>query len=125
MIVVADYHVIQTLATNASDHALHVAILPRTPWCHTDLLDAHSIDSRYEGLAVNSIAVSNHKPGSAPFRKCFDDLLCGPNRRQMLRDVEVDDASTIVRHDDEDIEDSQANCCDRVVFKNSISLKRW
>jgi hypothetical protein len=31
----------------------------------------------------------------------------------MLRDVEVDDAATIVRHDDEDIKDSQANCCDR------------
>ena len=58
---------------------------------------------------MDSVAVSNHKSPSAAFRKRFDDLLCGPNRRGMLRDIEVDDAATIVRQDDEDIEDSQTN----------------
>ena len=68
------------------------------------LLDAHSFDSRCEGIAVDSVTVPNHKPGSAVFRKCFDDLLCGPSRRGMLRDIKVDDAASIVRQDNEDIQ---------------------
>src|SRR5215468_4551178 len=109
MVVIEDDHMIQALATNASDHALDIGILPRTPWCNVNLFDAHSFDSQCEGIAVDSVAVPNHKPGSAVFRKCFDDLLCGPNRCRMLRDIEVDDAASIVRQDNEDIEDLQAN----------------
>src|SRR5215831_12716928 len=85
MVVIEDDHMIQTLATNASDHPLHVAILPRTPWRYADLLDAHSYDSRCEAFAVDSVAVLNHKSRSAVFRKPFDDLLCCPTRRGMLR----------------------------------------
>src|SRR5215468_4404956 len=112
MVVIEDDHMIQALATNASDHPLDVAVLPRTPRCDENFVSAHSFNSRPEGFTVDSVAVSNHKPGSAVFRKCFDNLLCRPNRRGMLRDIEVDDASTIVRQDNEDIEDSQANCSD-------------
>ena len=103
---------IQALATNASDHTFRVAILPRTPWCNANCLDAHSFNSRPEEFAIDSVAVSNHKPRSAVFRKCFNDLLCSPNRRWMLRDSEVDDSATIVRQDNEDIQDSQTNRCD-------------
>ena len=105
-------HVVQAFSANTSDHPFRIAILPRTPWCYTDFSDAHSFNSRPEGFAVDSVPVSNHKPGSAVFRKCFDDLLCRPNRRGMLRDIEVDDTATIMRHDDEHIEDSQTNRCD-------------
>ena len=112
MVVVEDDHMIQALVTNASDHPLDIAILPRTPWCNENLFDAHSFDPGCEGVAVDSVAVPNHKPGSAVFRKCFDDLLCGPNRRRMLRNIEVDDAAAIVRQDNEDIDDLQANRCD-------------
>ena len=70
MIVIKDDHMIQALATNASDHPLDIAILPRTPWCNVNFFDAHSFDSRCEGIAVDSVAVPNHKPGSAVFRKC-------------------------------------------------------
>jgi hypothetical protein len=45
--------------------------------------------------------------GAAVFRKCFDDLLCGPNRRWMLCDIEVDDTATIVGQDNEHIEDTR------------------
>src|SRR5215831_19095238 len=92
MVVIEDDHMIQTLATNASDHPLHVAILPRTPWRYADLLDAHGFDSRPERFAVDSVPISNHKTRSAVFGKCFDDLLCSPNRCRMLGDMEMDDA---------------------------------
>ena len=91
VVVIDDDQMIQALATNASDHAFHVAILPRTPWCCAHLLDAHSFDSRSERFAVDSGMVSNHKTRRAVFRKGFDHLLSGPNRCRMLRDVEVDD----------------------------------
>jgi hypothetical protein len=32
-----------------------------------NFFDAHSFDSRCEGIAVDSVAVPNHKPGSAVF----------------------------------------------------------
>ena len=112
MVVIDDDHMIQAFATNAHNHPLHVAILPRTPWRNTNFLDAHSFDSRSEGFAVDSVTASNHKPGNTVFRKCFDDLLCRPNGRWMVRDIEVDDTATIVLQDDEDIEDSQTNRCD-------------
>ena len=97
MVVIEDDHMIQTLATNASDHPLHVAILPRTPWRDADFLDVHSFDSCPEGFSVDSVTVSHHKPRNRVFRKCFDDLLSSPNRRGMLGHVELDDAATIVR----------------------------
>jgi len=101
LVVIDHNHMIEALATNASDDAFHVAILPRTPWCNANFFDAHSFNPRPEEFAIDSVAVSNHKPRGAVFRKCFDDLLCSPNRRWMLRDIEVDDAATIVRQDDE------------------------
>src|SRR5262249_16883027 len=48
MAVIQDDHMIQTLATNGSDHTFHVAVLPRTPWCNANLLDVHSFNSRCE-----------------------------------------------------------------------------
>ena len=49
--------------------------------------------------------------------------------RGMLRDIEVDDAATIVRQDDEDIEDSQTNRrdCEEIngyQLSNMIAKKR-
>ena len=95
--VIENDHMIQAIATNASDQPLHVAIQPGTAWCYLDLFDVHSFDSRPEGFTVDSVAISNHKPGSRVFRKCFDDLLCRPGRRRMLSDIKVNDAATIVR----------------------------
>ena len=96
MVVIDNDHMIQAFATYAPNHPLHVAILPRTPWRNANFLDAHSFDSRSEGFAVDSVAVSNHKPRNTVIRKCFDDLLCHPNGRWMLRDIEVDDTDAAV-----------------------------
>src|SRR5262245_38313741 len=90
MVFVDNDHMIQTLATNASDYPLHEAILPGAHRCGTNLLGTHSFHSGPEGFAVDSVAVSNDITRSSVFRKCFDDLLCGPNSRRMFRDIEVD-----------------------------------
>src|SRR5262245_45696585 len=108
MFIVDDDHMIEALSSDASDHALHIAVLPRTLGCDTNLLNTHSLDPRPERFAVDSVAVSNHKPRSSVFRKCFDDLLCSPNGRWMRRDIEVENSATIVCQDDEDIQYSQS-----------------
>src|SRR5215813_9413854 len=102
-------HMVQAFSANTSDNPFRVAVLPRTPWCNENFFDTHSFDSRCEGIAVDSVAVPNHKPGSAVFRKCFDDLLCGPNRRGMLRDIEMQDTSTIMRKNNKDVQHPQLN----------------
>src|SRR5205085_1037204 len=93
----------------SADQPLHVTVLPRTSRCNQNLLNVHSFNSRPERFAVYSVAISNEIPRSSVFRKCFDDLLCCPNRRWMLGDVEVEDTATIVRQDNEDIQHSQLN----------------
>ena len=122
MVVIEDDHMVQTFTTNASDQSLHVAVLPRTPWCNANLLDAHSVDSRSEESAIDSITVSNHKPRSAVFRKCLDDLLCSPGRRRVLCHIEVKDAATIVRQNDKDIQHSEPNCRDCKEDRKSTRL---
>jgi len=103
VIIVDDDHMIQAVATNASNHPLHVAILPGTSGCNANLLDAHSFNPCPEGFSEDSVAVPNHISRRAVFRKRFDELLCCPNSHRMLSDIEVEDTATIVRQDDEDI----------------------
>src|SRR5215472_15468711 len=55
MVVIENDHMIQALATNASDHPLDIAILPRAPWCNLNFFDARSFDSRCEGIDADSV----------------------------------------------------------------------
>ena len=116
MLVVDDDHVIQAFAPDTADHPLHVAILSGTPGCNPHVLDSHSLNSCREMLAVDSIAIANHIAWSAVFRERFNDLLCGPEGRGMVCDIEMEDAATVVRQDDQDIQHTQLNCrnCEEV-----------
>src|SRR5215831_21182046 len=95
MPVVYDDDMIEALTSNATDHALHVAILPRAFRCNPYLFNAHPFNSRSEMLAVDSVAVPNHVPRCDIFRKRLDNLLCCPYRGGMLRDIEMEDTSPI------------------------------
>ena len=57
-------------------------------------------------LAVDAIAVSKQKARSVLERKRFDDLLSSPLGSRVCRHVEVDDATTIMPHDQKDGENS-------------------
>ena len=91
-------HVIQALATDATDQPLDIAILPRTSRCNQNLLDVDAFNSCPERFAVDSVAISNQIPRNSVFWKCFNVLLRCPNSHWMLGDIEVEDAATIVRH---------------------------
>ena len=129
MFVIDDDHVIQALAPDAADHAFHVAILPGTSGCSPNLLDAHSLNSCPEMLAVDSIAISNHIPRSGVLWKCLNDLLRGPNCRGMFSDIEMHHAAPLMREDNEDIQHVQLNRrhskeIDRYQLPHMISKER-
>ena len=55
--LVDDDDVVETLATNGTDHALDVGILPRTRLCGEDFLDAHACDSSSEAIPIDGVPI--------------------------------------------------------------------
>jgi hypothetical protein len=52
-----DDDVIETVATNRSDHAFDVRVLPRTRWRRDDVTDAHAGDSTSEEVAIDRVSI--------------------------------------------------------------------
>ena len=96
-----DDHVIETFATNGSDHALDVGILPRTRRCRDHFPDAQAGDSTTEDVAIDGVPIPEEPSGGGLLRKCLDDLLGRPRRRGMLRDAEIDDTPTVMGQQNE------------------------
>jgi len=63
MPVVEDDHVVQTLAANGADHALHIGILPRTKRTRYDLGDAEAGDPPTHLFVVDAVPVSQQPSG--------------------------------------------------------------
>lgn len=58
MALVEDHDGIQALATNRTDHALDVSVMPRRAWCRDDLSDSHRRYPLAENRAVGGVAVA-------------------------------------------------------------------
>src|SRR3990172_1117306 len=93
---------IQTFSADRADHALNVSTLPRRPPSTEDFFDPHHFELFWNLLSVNPVPISQKVFRRAVERKSFDDLLRGPLCRRMSRNIEVDDASAIMREHDED-----------------------
>lgn len=65
-----DDHMVQTLAPNGTDHALHVAPLPRRSRRREYFLNLHVLYLPSEGFAENLIAVAEQKARDLIKRKC-------------------------------------------------------
>jgi len=113
MPIIHDDDVVQALAANGSDDSLHETILPRTPRRGQNLPDAHSLNSRREAVTVDSIAISNQIPWRTVVRKRFNNLLHSPYGSGVFGDIEVQDATTVVCKNHEDIQHAELNCRDR------------
>jgi hypothetical protein len=99
--------VIEQIAPTTLDPALCYAILPGTfergpHWAYFQGSDGcRNLNS------VLTITVEDQEPKSRLKRKRFPQLLDDPTARRMLRDVEVQDASTIMTNDKEAIEHAE------------------
>ena len=58
MLLVEDYHMIETLPSDASNEALDVRILPWTLRCDHNFFDTHVLDALPKGHAVDTVAVT-------------------------------------------------------------------
>ena len=89
--------VIEALASKGADHALNVRILPRRTRCRQHFFDAHLLHGPLKIGSVNRITVSDSKARRGVPRPRLAELLSGPRRGRMRRDIHVDDAASVVR----------------------------
>ncbi len=93
---------IKTFPSDGTYYPLHIRILPGRFSGDDDLLDSHSPHPLSEITSIDGIPISNQifRNASIP-REGFDDLLRGPFRGRVRRDVEVDNPPSIVGQDKE------------------------
>jgi len=97
---------IEALTPDRTDDALHVCVLPRRARCGTHGLDVHPGDSGRE-IDKDRIAIVEEVPRGLVLREGVANLLGCPSRRGMLSDRDVDEASSVVRDDDQHEEQSE------------------
>ena len=126
---------VEALATDRSDNSLDVRRMPWRAVRSQYLLDAHVLDPCLEERSVDGVPISKQEPRNLVERKRLDDLLSGPTRSWMSRDVEVDDDPALVTQHDKGEE--YAKCSGRngeevnrddvpnVVVQESPPRLRW
>jgi hypothetical protein len=110
MRLVQSDHVIQALSADRADQAFDVRILPGTRRGGDDFSDAHARQSPLEDVTVDGVPISMQPAGRGAVRECVDHLLRGPRSGRMLRDIEVHDASAVMRQHDRDEQHSAREC---------------
>src|SRR5215467_5020002 len=103
---------VQTFTANRTDDAFDVSSLPRRPRSAENCFDIHCRDLVAELLAIDSISISEQILRCALEWKGFEHLLRRPFSRWMSCDVEVHDASSVVREDNKNEKDFEPNGVD-------------
>src|SRR5215471_6285709 len=98
---------VQAFSANASDHPFRIAVLPRTPSRYRNLPDTDSINSRGEVVSVDPITIAHQVARHSVVGKCLHELLCRPRGSRVFRDIEMQNTSTIMREDDENVQHTE------------------
>src|SRR5215467_8927759 len=104
---VDDDHVVQTFSANTPDNPFRIAVLPRTPCRYRHLSDTQTVHSCSENMPKDPITISYQVSRTSVVRKRFHDLSSSPIGGWVFRNIEMQNAATIMRRDDEDIQDSK------------------
>src|SRR5215831_12365309 len=99
--------VVQAFSANASDHPFRIAVLPRTPGRYRNLPDTYSINSRGEVVSVDSITIAHQVARHSVVGKCLHELLCRSRGSRVFRDIEMQNTSTVMRKDNENVQHSE------------------
>jgi hypothetical protein len=89
--------VVKALAPQGADHAFHERILPRRTGRRRHVFDAHRQRSVSKVQSVERVAIPYDESRRGVPRPRLAELLRGPRRRRVRRDVHVDDAPSVVR----------------------------
>jgi hypothetical protein len=101
--------VIQTLPAYGTDDSFAIRILPRRPRCNQDLFDAHVLDSLFEVVTVDAVAIADEKPRCLFVRESLGDLLGGPFGVGIRGNVEVDDLPPVMPEYNEDVQNPKGH----------------
>jgi hypothetical protein len=100
--------VVQAFAPYRSHKSFGIGVLPRRPWCCRHLVDTHRLDPLAEVLSIDSIPISDQIARSRVPGESLNDLLGGPLRAGVGRDIEVDVAPPMMCQNDKDRQHSKA-----------------
>ena len=90
-----DDHIIETLATNGSNHSLDIGSLPRRARCRQDYANAHVSHLLSEVIAKDLIAVAEQVPRKLVKGKGLAQLLSRPLRGWVGGHIEVQNATSV------------------------------
>src|SRR4030095_17258355 len=109
-------HVIQALATYASNPPLGVLILPWTLCSSPHFLTAHALSSSLKVFTIDAVAISEKIAWRLILRKRIDYLLGGPSCRRMFGGIEVNHPPSFMRQHNEHKQHVQSGCrhCEEV-----------
>ena len=92
---------IETLSPQGPDQALDEGILPGTARRGHHFLGAKTLQQTTEVGSVAAVAIAQEIRRRGVVGKGFPDLLSCPRRGRMVGDIDMNDATAIVREDDE------------------------
>ena len=98
---VQDDDMVEALSPDRSDQTFIKRILPRRGGGRDDFLDAHRLDTPDELSTEDTVTVTKQIARCGIVGKGVTHLLGGPPSRRRGRDVEVQDATPVVGHDEE------------------------
>jgi len=101
-------HMIEALAPNGTNHPLHIGSLPRGSGRRQHFLNAHVSHLSSELSAEDSIAVAEQVARESVEGKCLPQLLSRPLCSRVGGDIEVKNATTIMRQYQKHVKDLKA-----------------
>jgi len=105
MVLTQHDHMIRTLAPDRSDNPFNERILPWTPQCGDDFLDAHAFHAIPKGFPVDPIPIPHQILRGRVPREGFHNLLGRPFRRRIRGHIEMHDSPPVVAEDYQDEQD--------------------
>src|SRR5215472_2371518 len=87
---------IEALASNGSNHSLHIGSLPRRAWCREDFANAHISHMFSEVIAKDPIAVPQQVTRELVKGKGLPQLLSRPLRGWVGGHVEVQNTTPVM-----------------------------
>src|SRR6266851_2454080 len=100
---------VEALAANRADDALHVGSLPRRARRRQNFLDSHGFHILAKLSAEDAVAVPQEVPRDLFKRECFAQLLPGPLGGGMRGHVEMHDPSSVVSQNQEHVQELKSD----------------
>ena len=113
MSLVQGNDLVEQFASAASDPTLRDAVLPRALDGGLHARDLHGSNRSRDFQSILRVVVKDEELGRGLIREGCAHLLDNPSAGRMRRDIEVQNASTVVADDEEAVEYVECKCRDR------------